>query len=108
MLKNAPHFSASTTKEKQTLAIHKSTIKRARQSEKRKQRNKSALSTMKTMVKKVYTSMEGKESQEITESLRVATSYIDKIADKGIIHKNKAGRIVSRLTARANSTGGRQ
>ncbi len=84
------------------MATHKSAIKRARQSEKRRQRNKAALSTMKTIIKKVYTSMEGKDPQEISAHLKEATSYIDKIADKGIIHKNKASRIVSRLTNKVN------
>lgn len=84
------------------MLTHKSTIKRAKQSEKKRLRNKAALSTMKTLIKKVQTSMEGKEPQGVRENLREATSYIDKIADKGIIHKKRASRIVSRLTARAN------
>ena len=81
---------------------HKSAIKRAKQSEKKKIRNKAAMSTLKTLVKKVVTSVEGKESQDIKETLRLATAYIDKVAGKGLIHKNKASRIVSRLTTRVN------
>lgn len=84
------------------MATHKSALKRARQSERKRQRNRAAISTMKTLVKKVHTSMEGKETQELSGSLREAASYIDKIADKGIIHKKKASRIISRLTLRAN------
>lgn len=87
------------------MATHKSAIKRARQSEKRRQRNKAAISTMKTIIKKVHTSMEGKDPQEISANLKEATSYIDKIADKGIIHKNTASRIVSRLTNKVNQIG---
>ena len=81
---------------------HKSAFKRAKQSEKKKIRNKAAMSTLKTLVKKVVTSVEGKESQDIKETLRLATAYIDKVAGKGLIHKNKASRIVSRLTTRVN------
>lgn len=87
------------------MATHKSALKRVKQSEKKRQRNKSVLSAMKTMIKKVQTTIEGKDPQKISESLRETTSYVDKIADKKVIHKNKASRIVSRLTARANRIG---
>jgi small subunit ribosomal protein S20 len=55
---------------------------------------------MKSLIKKVVASVEGKNAQEAGLNLKEATSYIDRIADKKIIHKNKAGRIVSRLTAK--------
>ena len=84
------------------MATHKSAIKRIKQSEKRRQRNRAALSTMKTVIKKIHSSLEGKDPQKISEQLREAVSYIDKIADKNIIHKNKAGRMISRLTTKAN------
>ena len=57
---------------------------------------------MKTLIKKVFTAIEGKDTQEAGLNLREATSYIDRIADKKIIHKNKASRIVSRLTAKVS------
>ncbi|MDD5433921.1 MAG: 30S ribosomal protein S20 [Nitrospira sp.] len=84
------------------MATHKSAIKRAKQSEKRNLRNRAAMSTMKTLIKKVQTSIEEKDAQSASSNLKEATSYIDRIADKKIIHKNKASRIVSRLTARVN------
>ncbi len=84
------------------MATHKSAIKRIRQSEKRRLGNRAALSTMKTVIKKVHSSLEGKDPQKISEQLREAVSYIDKIADKKIIHKNRAGRMISRLTTKAN------
>lgn len=87
------------------MATHKSAIKRAKQSEKKRQRNRAAMSTMKTLIKKVFTSIGGKETQDANSNLKEATSYIDKIADKGIIHKNKAGRIVSRLTTKVHKIG---
>ncbi len=86
------------------MATHKSALKRVKQSEKKRQRNKAALSVMKTLIKKVHTSVEGKDPKEAGEHLKAATSYIDKIADKKLIHKNKAGRIVSRLTAKVSRT----
>lgn len=84
------------------MATHKSAIKRARQSEKRNSRNRAAMSTMKTLLKKVQAAIEGKNTQDAASNLKEATSYVDKIADKGIIHKNRASRIVSRLTARVH------
>jgi len=84
------------------VATHKSALKRIRQSEKRRLSNRAALSTMKTVIKKVHSSLEGKDPQKISEQLREAVSCIDKIADKKIIHKNKAGRLISRLTTKAN------
>jgi small subunit ribosomal protein S20 len=86
---------------------HKSAVKRAKQSEKKRHTNKAAMSTLKTLVKKVITSAEGKESQDAKENLRLATACIDKAAGKGLIHKNKAGRLVSRLTSRVNSSANR-
>ncbi len=84
------------------MATHKSAIKRARQSVKRNLRNRAAMSTMKTLIKKVQTAIEGKNTQHAALNLKEATSYVDKIADKGIIHKKKASRIVSRLTYRVS------
>ncbi len=84
------------------MATHKSALKRVKQSEKKRQRNKAAMSAMKTLIKKVHTSMEGKDPKVASEHLKTATAYIDKIADKKIIHKNKASRLVSRLTAKVN------
>lgn len=88
------------------MATHKSAIKRARQSVKRNVRNKAAMSTMKTLIKKVQSNIESKNTQDAGLNLKEATSYIDKIADKGIIHKKKASRIVSRLNARINKAAG--
>ncbi len=85
---------------------HKSALKRAKQSEVKRLRNKAAMSTLKTLVKKVVTSAEGK-AQDVQESLRLATACIDKAAGKGLIHKNKASRIVSRLTSRVNKSANR-
>ena len=88
------------------MATHKSAIKRAKQSAKRNLRNRATMSVMKTLIKKLHTSIEGKDKQEAGLNLIEATSYIDKIADKKIIHKNKASRIVSRLTAKVSKIEG--
>ena len=78
------------------MANIKSQIKRNRQNEKRRLRNKSARSEMRTLVKDARTATEaGRDDAE--EMLRQALKSIDKAAQKGIIHKNQAARRKSRL-----------
>ncbi len=75
---------------------HLSSIKRDRQSEKRRIRNRSAMSSMKTAVKAVRT-------QASPEALKKAIPIIMKTAKKGVIHRRKADRLVSRLTKHMNA-----
>ena len=70
---------------------HLSSIKRDRQNEKRRVRNRDAISRMRTTVKKVRTV----RSEEV---LKAAIPTIAKTARKGIIHRKKAARLISRLT----------
>jgi small subunit ribosomal protein S20 len=72
-----------------------STIKRHRQSNKRKARNRAMKSTMKTHMKDVKTAS-SKESAET--ALHEAIKALDKSAGAGVIHRNKAARLKSRLT----------
>jgi small subunit ribosomal protein S20 len=78
---------------------HKSAQKRARQAIKRTERNKLYKAKIKTAVKKV-TSAANKETAE--KELKNAVSVLDKVASKGIIHKNKAANKKSRLTLYVN------
>jgi small subunit ribosomal protein S20 len=70
---------------------HASTIKRDRQSEKHRTRNKHDLSEMKTIVKAV-------RAAKTPEALAKAIPLIAKTAQKGVIHRRKASRLISRLT----------
>ena len=79
---------------------HQSAIKRVRQNEKRRQRNQSQRSKMRTLVTKV---MEAEEKEQAEEYLKEATSYLDKMASKGLIHENKAARRKSQMTNHVNS-----
>ncbi len=81
---------------------HKSAIKRARQSVKRNQRNRSILSLVKTTVKKLKTSVDQKDSALNQANLREATSVLHKAVTKGTLHRNTASRLVSRLANRVN------
>lgn len=79
---------------------HKSAIKRLRQDEKRKKHNNTRRSRMRTLIKNVLSSTD-KESAE--KHLKEATSYIDKLTNKGIIHSNNAARKKAKLTRHVNN-----
>jgi small subunit ribosomal protein S20 len=73
--------------------------KRARQSEQRRQHNTSLRSELRTAVKNVRKAIEAGDKAAAQGVLQHAASTIDRIADKNIIHKNKAARHKSRLAA---------
>jgi len=85
------------------LANHKSAIKRARQNELKRLRNKGDRTKVKSIVKDLRSSV-GEASGEGTKvKLNAAQSVIDKASKKGVIHKRTAARKISRLTKLANS-----
>jgi len=86
--------------------IHKSTIRRARQAERRHDRNRATLNTVKTLIKKVQTAVAGKKTDEAKTTLVAATSAIGKAVSKGILHRNTASRRISRLSLRVNALSG--
>lgn len=73
--------------------------KRARQSEVRRQRNAGLRSMFRTYVKKVIQAIATKNVETAQAAYQEAVPVIDRMAAKGIIHKNKAARHKSRLTA---------
>jgi small subunit ribosomal protein S20 len=73
--------------------------KRARQSEKQRSQNGSQRSTLRTAIKKVIKAIEGGDKVAAAATLKESSAVIDRIADKKIIHKNKAARHKSRLSA---------
>jgi small subunit ribosomal protein S20 len=87
------------------LATHKSAEKRMRQSEKRRMKNVSTKSSVKTRIKKVLESVEAKDLEKSKEELYITAKAISKAASEGVIHKNNAARKVSRLTKKVNALG---
>jgi len=73
--------------------------KRSRQNEKQRQHNASLRSELRTAVKNVRKAIEAGDKAAAHGVLESAASTIDRIADKNIIHKNKAARHKSRLSA---------
>jgi len=84
------------------LANHKSALKRARQSEERRQQNRSRKTRMKSVVKAVEAAIASSDRELAVTKLKEAVSVIDKTASKGVVHKNKAARKISRLTRHVN------
>lgn len=85
------------------MANIKSAIKRARQNIKLRQRNASARSMYRTFVKNVIKAVESGDKEAAKTAYSKAQPIIDKAAGKGLIHKNKAARIKSRLSARVKA-----
>ena len=78
------------------MANIKSQIKRNRQNEKRRVRNRAVRSEVNTRIKAAIDAVEH-DDETADESLRLAVKRIDKAATKGVIHKNTAARRKSRL-----------
>jgi small subunit ribosomal protein S20 len=85
------------------LANHKSAIKRARQNQIRRLRNRSVKTRVKSVVKTVRQAAANNASEAIQPGLTEAQSVIDKAAKKGVLHKRTAARKISRLTKMARS-----
>ncbi|MCL4104285.1 UNVERIFIED_CONTAM: hypothetical protein GTU68_035147, partial [Idotea baltica] len=71
--------------------------KRARQAEKRRTHNASLRSLVRTVIKKVLAAVETGDHEQAQAAYNSAVPVIDRMADKGILHKNKAARHKSRL-----------
>ena len=77
--------------------------KRARQNDKRRTHNAGLRSMVRTYIKKVYAALESGDAAAAQAAYTAAVPVIDRIADKGIIHKNKAARHKSRLNAQVKA-----
>ncbi|MDB4452821.1 30S ribosomal protein S20 [Pseudomonadales bacterium] len=71
--------------------------KRARQATKRRNHNASLRSMVRTYIKKVVAAIDSGNKESATAAYAEAVPVIDRMADKGIIHKNKAARHKARL-----------
>jgi small subunit ribosomal protein S20 len=80
-----------------------SAMKRARQAVKRNLRNKAVSSSIKTILKKVESSIALGNREDAGKSLIKAIKALNKAASKGVIHKNTASRKISRLTKKVNA-----
>ena len=79
-----------------------SAVKRMRQNQRRRMRNRQLRSRMRTQIKKFRSLVENGEIDEAREALPSVYSVIDSTARKGVIHPNTAGRYKSRLAKQLN------
>jgi small subunit ribosomal protein S20 len=82
----------------------KSALKANRQNIKRREQNRHMRSRLRTALKAIRASLDAKDLDEAKAALNTTVSLVDKMASKGIIHKNTAGRYKSRLSARLRTT----
>jgi len=81
----------------------KSQIKRNKQNEKARQRNKAVKSSLKTAVRNFREAADSGDSEKAAEAMQAAYVKLDKAASKGIIHKNQAANRKSALAKRVAS-----
>lgn len=86
------------------MANHKSAVKRHQQSLRRRRRNQSVQSSVKTLVKKVRAAIDEKDPEAIAEKIREVNGSLDKAVVKGVIKRNTASRKLSRLARAAHQT----
>ena len=83
------------------MANIKSQIKRNKQNEKARQRNKAVKSALKTSVRHFREAADAGDSDKATQAMRAAFVKLDKAASKGVIHQNQAANRKSAIARRA-------
>jgi small subunit ribosomal protein S20 len=86
------------------VATHASALKAHRQSLVHRERNRKFRSQLRTTLKQIRSVIDGKDKAAAKKQLGTAISLIDKMASKGVIHRNTASRYKSRLSARLAKT----
>ena len=87
------------------MANIKSAKKRAKQAVVRNARNASQRSMMRTALKKVIKAIDAKDKPGAESAYKTAEPLLDRYSSRGLIHKNKANRHKSRITARIKAIG---
>jgi small subunit ribosomal protein S20 len=85
------------------MANHASALKRQRQSEKRRLRNRGTKSAINTTVKKLTSSLNEKDADTARGLYKEAIARLDSAVNKGTLHRRTASRRISRLTKRVNA-----
>ncbi|MEQ1870222.1 MAG: 30S ribosomal protein S20 [Vicinamibacterales bacterium] len=85
------------------MATHASALKAHRQSLKNREHNRQFRSRLRGALKSIRAAIDGNDIPAAKSALKQTISLIDKMASKGVIHRNAAGRYKSRLTTRIAS-----
>ena len=86
------------------MANIKSQIKRNKQNEKRRLRNKSVKSSLKTAIRKFHEAAAAGDNETATALMQYASKKLDKAASKGVIHKNQAANRKSAIAQKLHTT----
>jgi len=82
------------------VATHASALKAHKQSLKNREHNRQFRARLRGVLKTIRTAIDGNDLAAAKSGLKATISLIDKMAAKGIIHRNAAGRYKSRITTR--------
>ena len=85
------------------MANHKSALKRARQNNIQRLRNRVVKTRVKSVVKQVQAAISENAAEAAAAKMNEAQSVIDKAAKKGVLHRNTAARKIARLTKQVNA-----
>ena len=85
------------------MAYHKQAKKRIRQTTRRNTVNRARINRVRTFIKNVETAIAGADKDAAQAALKAAQPEIMRSVNKGLIHRNKASRKISRLAARVNA-----
>lgn len=82
------------------MANHKQALKRQRQTAKRAARNHYYVSTLRSQLKAARTDLDEGNKEAASTSVAEVSRYLDRVASRGVIHRNRANRLKSRLSRR--------
>jgi small subunit ribosomal protein S20 len=84
------------------VASHESALKAHRQNVRRREHNRQLRTRLRSALRDIRTAIDGGDPAKVKDALRDTISLVDKMAGKGLIHRNTAGRYKSRLAARVS------
>ena len=82
------------------MASHDSALKAHRQNVKRREHNRQLRTRLRSALRDIRTAIDSGNPDSVKDALRSTISLVDKMAAKGLIHRNTAGRYKSRLAGR--------
>ena len=82
------------------MASHDSALKAHRQNIKRREHNRALRTRLRSALRDIRAAIDGGDPAKVKDALRQTISLVDKMAGKGLIHRNTAGRYKSRLASR--------
>ena len=91
----------SVTRIDPTVASHDSALKAHRQNVKRREHNRQLRTRLRGALRDIRAAIDSGDTKNVKDALRATISMVDKMAAKGLIHRNTAARYKSRLAGRA-------